>query len=52
MLEEAMNCKKFALAFEGSQQMQSEAMILGHDLVEAQIIADSQEDGGSIWHSH
>jgi hypothetical protein len=53
-----MNCKKFGIAFEGSRQMQSEATQIGrppfleNDSVEAQIIADSQEDGASIRHSH
>jgi hypothetical protein len=54
VLEEVINCKKFGLAFEGGRQMQSEATILRsipfleHDSVEAQIIADSKEDGVSI----
>jgi hypothetical protein len=58
VLEEVINCKKFGLAYEGGWQMQSEATILGrvpfieHDSVEAQIIADSQDNGASIWHSH
>jgi hypothetical protein len=55
ILDEFLNCKKFGMAYDGSRQVTRKLgrePILGKDLVEAQIVADSQEVGASVCHSH
>jgi hypothetical protein len=55
ILDEFLNCKKFGMAYDGSRQVTRKLgrePLLGKDAVEAQIVADSQEEGASVRHSH
>ena len=55
ILDEFLNCKEFGITYDGSRLVATKLgrqPMLANDSLEAQIVADSQEEGASVRHSH